>query len=496
MTVVEERTQYGQTAIQGTAWRYLSYFSGKFMVFLSTIILARLLSKDDFGVVGYALTSIAFLDIASDLGVAEAVVYSRDDRGVYSTAFWSSIFIGLLLFGISWALAPFIALYFRDDRVIAVFRVMALTFPFSALGSTHDAILRKTLSFGRSTIPEFLRAFGKGLISVILAFMGFGVWSLALGQLCGTLISSIVLWIVTPWRPSFEFHVSKISFLMNYGLKYIGTDLLSALLLNLDYLLVGRYLGAAALGVYTLAYRMPELLILQFARILSKVIFPIYTKMREVPGGLARGFAKATSYISLLTVPLGLGLMLVAAPFTQVFLSEKWMEAVPVIQAISLYAMLLSLIHNATSAYKATANFGVMTWLSLGRLTLLFPALWWAAAIRGSIVAVGWMHVLVALVSSLGSLYVAARVLGLPLKELAASMKPALFAGAGMAAAVYGVLFLLDGAPAWGQLLAAIAVGGLIYFLGLWFAGRSAFLDVVEKIRAAIIQYRPGMRKA
>src|SRR5574341_2038696 len=106
MSSKDEGSELGVVAIRGTAWRYVGYFGGKFMVFLSTIILARLLVKDDFGVVGYALTAIAFLDVASDLGVAEAVVYHDVDRRMYSTAFWISLVIGIALFGISWALAP------------------------------------------------------------------------------------------------------------------------------------------------------------------------------------------------------------------------------------------------------------------------------------------------------------------------------------------------------------------------------------------------------
>ena len=331
MSSLVERTEFGLVAIQGTAWRYASYFGGKLMVFLSTLVLARLLSKDDFGVVGYALASIAFLDVASDLGMAEAIVYHKEDDRASSTAFWISVGIGFFLFGLSWIIAPLLAVYFKDDRVIPVFRAIALTFPFTAFGSTHDAILRKSLAFGKTTIPEFLRAFTKGVISVILALFGFGAWSLVWGQLGGVLISSIVLWIIFPWRPTLEFDFRNALTLITYGMKYIGTDILSVLLLNLDYLLVGRYLGAAALGVYVLAYRIPELLILQFARILSKVIFPIYTKMRNIPGEMARGFGRATGYISLLTVPSGVGLVLIARPFTLIFLSDKWADAIPVI---------------------------------------------------------------------------------------------------------------------------------------------------------------------
>lgn len=482
MSSQSELIRFDLVAIQGTFWRYASYFGGKLMMFLSTLVLARLLAKEDFGVVGYALASIAFLDIAADLGMSEAVVFHEEKNDTNSTAFWASVGIGLLLFAISWILAPFLALYFKDDRVIPVFRVMALTFPLAALGSTHYSILRKRLAFERTAVPEFLRALTKGVVSVILAFSGFGAWSLVWGQLSGTLIATIVLWVITPWRPMFVFNISKAVTLVTYGLKYIGTDILAALLLNLDYLLIGRYLGAVTLGVYVLAYRVPELLILQFARILSKVTFPIYTKMRDLPGGMAQGFGKATGYVSLITVPVGLGLALIAKPFTLIILSDKWAEAIPVMQGIAIYCLFLSLIHNTGSAYKALGKFNVMTWISISRLMILFPALWWATAVVNNIVAVGWMHALVAFIGSVISLLVTSKILKLSIRKLFTLLWPSFLAGGLMAGFVSLSLEMSATMSQTAQLLIAIPTGALTYFLALWFIRRDLIVSVYRKI--------------
>jgi PST family polysaccharide transporter len=298
------------------------------------------------------------------------------------------------------------------------------------------------------------------------------------------------LWIITPWKPVFEFDAGKASSLLRFGIKNIGVDFLAMILLNLDYWLVGRYLGAAALGVYTLSYRMPELLILQFARIVSQVIFPIYTKIRNVPGSLMIGFSKATAYVSLVTVPLGFGLALLARPFTLVFLTEKWAEAIPVIQAIALYAMFLSLMHNANSVYKAQGNFRAITGLGLMRLLFLFPALWWATAVTGSIVAVGWMHAFNALVSLCISLIVAVRMLKISFLDLLNSLWPAFLAGGVMAAAVVAVLNLSSTLSSVEQLLLAIPSGAFAYGMVLWFASRNIVLDVFRKLRSAVTQPR------
>jgi PST family polysaccharide transporter len=149
---------YTQAAIKGTAWRYVAFASGKFLIFLSTIILARLLTKEDFGVVGYAVTVIAFLDIVSDLGIAPAVIFHQESHRTFSTAFWLGLMFSTCLFFLTYLVAPLAAQYFRDERAVQVTRTLAITFPIAALGAIHDTVLRKRLSFGRTVLPDFLQS--------------------------------------------------------------------------------------------------------------------------------------------------------------------------------------------------------------------------------------------------------------------------------------------------------------------------------------------------
>jgi O-antigen/teichoic acid export membrane protein len=489
MSIEARPPSFARSAIHGTAWRYLAFFSGKLMLFISTVVLARLLSKDDFGVVGFAVTTIGFLDVMSDLGVAPALIYHPEDENTSVTAFWLGLMIGVALFVITWFAAPLVGLFFQDPRAIPVTRVLALSYPISALGNTHEAVLQKKLAFGRTFLPDLVQAMTKGLGSIVLAFLSFGAWSLIGGQLGGMAVGAVIFWVVTRWRPAFSFDPKIARSLLSYGLKIVSVDLLGILLLNLDYLLVGRYLGAESLGVYTLAFRMPDLLILQFARILSGVIFPIYTRMRDVPGSLSKGFSMTTRYISLVTVPLGIGLALVAHPFIVVFFTEKWEEAIPVVRAIAIYAMLLSLVYNAGGVYKAEGRPQVLTMLGLMRLAMLLPALFWATTVAHSIVAVGWMQAFVALIGGAINLYIAARVIKLPLVKIFAALRPALIAGAFMACSVLLVLFLAEDAHAKVQLALSVLAGGSTYIAALWVFQR----DVVH---AATLQVRSALSRA
>lgn len=486
MNAPEVRQDFGKAAIQGTAWKYLTFFSGKVMVLISTAILARLLTKDDFGVVGYAITTINFLDIASDMGVGAAIIYHSEDSETSSTAFWLNILVGLGLFGIAWVIAPYIALYFRDNRATEVIRILSLVYPIGAIGGIHRRLIEKKLAFNRIFLPEFLGSMTKGSSTIIFALVGLGAWSVILGQLCSEIVSTFAYWFSIPWHPKLLFNRIKALSLLDYGTRYVGADAIAILLLNLDYLLVGRYLGPAALGVYTIAFRLPDLIVLQFARTLSGVIFPVYSRMRETSKSMAKGFVMTTRYISLITVPMGLGLALVAKPFTEVVFSDKWVEAVPAIQGIAIYSMLLSLAYNAGGVYKASGRPQIIAWLGLARLALLFPALWWAVTSAKSIVAVSWMHATVALASALMSFTVAARILDLKLSELFVALYPAMIAGAVMTLVVLSALLVAVDAVPLVQLSVSVASGGISYFSALWFFQREIVFDAGKKLRSAL----------
>jgi O-antigen/teichoic acid export membrane protein len=486
MSVETSAISFSRAAIRGTAWRYLTFFSGKLMLLISTIILARLLSKDDFGVVGFAVTTIGFLDVMSDLGVGPALIYHPDDENTSTTAFWLGLLIATALLALTWISAPLVGLFFQDPRAIPVTRILALTYPLNALGAIHQTRMQKKLAFGQTFLPNLLQSIGKGLGSILLALLGLGAWSLIGGQLGGVLVGVIAFWAASRWQPSFNFNLPIARSLIGYGVKIVWVDLLGILLLNLDYLLVGRYLGAVSLGIYTLAFRVPDLLILQFARTLSGVIFPIYTRMRDVPGSLRKGFAQTTRYISLVTIPLGVGLALVAQPFVLTVFSEKWIEAVPVVRAIAIYAMFLSLAYNAGSVYKAEGRPQVLTWLGLIRLAVLLPGLYWATASAQSIVMVGWVQAIVAFLGGLLNLVIAGRLLDLSPADLFAALRPALVAVFFLALAVVPVLFATQATAAWVQLLAASLAGALAYGLALWFFLPEVVQAVIRQVRSAL----------
>jgi O-antigen/teichoic acid export membrane protein len=492
----EDAASLGYTTVSGTFWLYIAKYSGKFFVFISTAILARLLLQEEFGVAGYALVVIGFLEVLQGLGVGAALIYYKKSPELPDTAFWLGLGVGLLLFVVTWFLAPLVGLYFNDPRAIPVTRALGLTFPLNAFSDVHDALLYKDLAFRRRFLPELTRSVAKGATSISLALLGLGAWSLIWGQLGGVVVGAIVFWLVIPWQPSLRFDRRLARDLLAYGTRLSASDVVSVFLANADYLLVGRYLGAAALGVYTLAFRVPELLIKEFSGVVGKVVFPIYARMRDDQAALRQGFLLTMRYVNLLTVPMGLGLALVARPFVLTVFSDRWAEAAPVMSAIALYTLLRALVFNTGDVYKAQGRPGLLAQIKIGQLLVSLPALWWVTAELGTLVGVAWTQVVLVFLAAIVKLAVAVRILDVPAREVFDALRPSLASGAVLALIVWGGLQLTAGLAPPLQLGIAIVSGVASYGAMLWLLEREMVLQVVARLtqwrKQAIAQANQG----
>ncbi|MFT3894476.1 MAG: lipopolysaccharide biosynthesis protein [Anaerolineales bacterium] len=482
------KTNFMQATVRGVFWTYTSYYLGKVMVFISTVILARLLAKSDFGVVSFALLIIGFLDMINGAGIGSALIYYQGNEKAVHSAFWLDLAIGIVMVLGTWLLAPLSGNYFDDARVVPFIRVLSLVFLINSLEHIPNVLLARNLSFNLKFIPDTLQAIIKGSVSIVCALGGVGAWSLIIGHVSGSLASLITYWIIVPWRPKLEASREWIWSIFSYGSGIVATNILSYILVNVDYLFVGYYMGAAALGVYTVAFRIPDLLIIQFCSLVGRVIFPVYARMKDDPEALNKAFLTTMNYVSLVTVPAALGLMLIAKPFVWMVFTDKWVEAIPVMRAISLYALFLSLVYNVTHIYKARGAISAMTSISVVRAVILIPALWWASASTRSIEIVGWTHAVVAFIGGLLNLVVAARLMKISIWRIFVTLQPSFTAGACMAVVVWIVLSISSVFAPWVQVAAGIITGAATYLLMLAVLQKGIFLE----IRRLILSMMPA----
>ena len=479
-----ERGGLARVAVGGVAWHGLSYLLGKLLVLVSTAILARVLTPEDFGVVGLALVFVMYADVVTDLGVAQALVYLPEKRSTSDAALALALAFAALLVGSCLLAAPLVASFFDRPDITNMFRVLSLSLLFAAAGQVPDALLRRSLAFKKRLVAELVRASVQGAVSIGLALAGAGPWAIIYGYLIGHAFWSIALWIQSGHRPSARFwriEREDRKKLLAYGVPAAGNALLLSLVFNIDYLIIGRQLGSEALGYYTLAFRIPQMAIINVFYVLSGVAFPLFSRARDDPARLRRGYVTGMKLQTVYGVAAGAGMAVAAPLLITVIFGDKWQPSIVPLQALALYAAFRSLGIGAVDLYKAVGRPGVAATLSVVRLVVLAPALFIAAG--AGIDAVSWTQAAVALGLAIMMQVVATRFIELPLSQLALAFAPAIAAGIGVAAAAMAVRLWLPG-PDIPRLVATVAAGGAGGLAALWLADRGFVKESMSLIRS------------
>jgi len=463
MTASEQRSDLGTTAARAVMWNYASFASGKVLVLVTLAVLARLLTPAEFGIIGFATLALAYLAVLKDLGLGGALIQRRDDtEEAAQTVYTLNLILGVVLTAATILAAPLVATFFDEPMVTPILRVLSVSFLIEALGSVHLVLLARRLDFRRKLVPDIGRSLVKGAVAITAASLGLGVWSLVWGQLAGVTTSSILVRFVVPWRPRLVIHRRLVRPLLGFGMPLVVVNIQHAIWANLDYVVIGRMLGDAALGIYTLAYRLPELLIQSIWRVVAGAAFPFFSSIQEDPDLLRQGFLKTIRYSQLLVVPLALGLLITAEPAVDTLFGDQWSEAIPVLRILAFFTLVASVGYNAGDVYKAIGKSGILPKLGIIDLVVLAPALIIAAP--HGIVAVAWTHAAVALGDTIVRLLVARHFIAVTFRGIARQLLPAYRAGAAMAAVAVPVLWAMSGFGNVPALAVTVLASVLTYF--------------------------------
>jgi O-antigen/teichoic acid export membrane protein len=450
----------GSSTLRGMFWSYGSYVGGRMLSLIATAILARLISPKSFGLVALALTFMAFLDLIQGLGLAEAIVIAdeteSDDQT--ETAFALNVGLGLLLSIITAALGPAAAAFFHQPQLVVVMPVLGLNFLISGIGNTHAALALKRMDFRSRTAAEVAEVGIRGVIGVALALAGAGVWSLVIGYVVGTAAWTITLWVFISWRPHFKPRRRHVGRLVRFGGSLTGVAVLGAFLSQFDNLVVGRVLGAAALGFYTMATRLPYLLIVNLAVVAGRVLFPAFASLSDTDE-MGRAYLSAIEYTVMVTLPLTVFMIILAEPLMVGLFGPKWLPAVASAQVLCLWALMSPLDQVSGNAFKSRGRPDIQLKIAIPRAILLVIGS--LVFVHDGIVAVSWVQAGIALVTQFVPMLIAQRMFGLSFGELLRVLRPSLFASAALA----GILLLIHSGISgpWPQILIGGAVGVVVY---------------------------------
>lgn len=476
----EKYQEITEKATRGAGWNYLTFGSTKILTLVTLSILARLLPPEDFGLVALATLTMDYLAVISDLGFGAAVIQRKGNiKEAANIAFTINLLANITLTIIIFLVAPLAADFFREPQVTPILRWLSLTFVFKAAGSIHNVLLERELNFKRKIIPELGSSIFRAIISIGLALSGFDVWALVIGQLAGVAATSILLWMLVPWKPSFTWHAGTARELFSFGFSIMGINALSAWEDNFDYLIIGRIFNAAALGVYTIAYRLPETLIMNTMWVLTAVLFPAFSALQDDKDSLKRGLLTTIRYVQLLITPLCLGMVIAADPLIRVAFGEQWVGAIPILRVISLYTLVTSISFHAGDVYKAIGRPDILLKLAIPMVPLRLVALWIGA--QYSILGVAYAHLGVEIISTAINLIILRRMINITFFEVVRELKA--FVGGGVLALfAIPALHLTEAyAPIFRLIIVTIA-GGIGYIGTIWIIERRSLMAALRML--------------
>jgi Membrane protein involved in the export of O-antigen and teichoic acid len=330
--------------IKGLFWSANSKFSVQIFNLIITAILARVLFPEDFGVVGMALIFISLISMINETGLSSAIIQKKDlsNQHLY-TAFWVNIFTGIFLFIIAFFTSPLLSDFFRNDNVELIIKVSSISFLISSIALVNRSLLTRNLEFKKLAATEISGSIISGILAVYLALSGFGFWSLVARNLINDFIAILLTLIVYPWKPAIYFSKDCFMEMFGFGANVIGSSFLGYLRQNMDYIIVGRIMGAELLGYYTLAYTLAVYPIMKIAPIITKVIFPVFSRIKDDTIAYKNGYLKLISFLSILTVPALFGLLSIASEFIIVVYGDKWAASILPLQILCLLGIISSI---------------------------------------------------------------------------------------------------------------------------------------------------------
>jgi O-antigen/teichoic acid export membrane protein len=478
----EDSAQITRKAGQGFIWNFLAYGLGRAVVLLTTSILARLLTKNDFGLVAIAVVAINYLSVVKDLGLGMALIQRRENvPEAANTVFTINLIIGFGLSAIVFPIAPFVATYFKDPMIVPVMRWMGTSFAINALGAVHINWLMRELDYRRKLIPDLGNSLIKGAFSIGMAYLGYGVWSLVFGQIYGAIASVVLVWIIYPWLPRLVINHKIAKDLLKFGSTVIGGDTLSVITDNIDYVIVGRLFGLVQLSIYTLAYRLPEMLLIGNLWVMGEVTYPVFSHIQDRPTDLRDGFLASVRLVQLFALPVCLGLFIAADPIIRVLFGNQWLDAIPVLRVLAVYAWVYSIGYHIGDVYKALGRPDISLKLSILTIIIIVPAL--LAGSRFGLIGIAWGHLTAVLIRRIISLTMASRFTEISIWDIFKELKSSFTGALIMIPLIVITSFLSASSGPFLQLFVVVLTGVISYLGIIWWIERENLVRLMNILR-------------
>ena len=444
-------------------WRFAERIGAQMVAFVVSIVLARLLEPSAYGTVALLTVFTVILQVFVDSGLGNALIQKKDADNIdFSTVFFTNIVFCTVLYTLLFVVSPFIASFYNDNAITAYLRVLGITVFVSGIKNVQQAYVSRNMLFKRFFYSTLGGTIAAGIVGVMLAYSGFGVWALVAQQVVNLVIDTAILWLTVKWRPDFTFSFTRLKSLFSYGWKLLASRLIDTVYSNVTQLLVGKIYSSADLAQYNRGNQFPNLIITNVNTSIDSVLLPAMSKdqeSRERVKNMTRRSIKVSTYIM---APLMMGLVFCGESIVGLILTDKWLPSVFFMRIFCITYMFYP-IHTANlNAIKAVGRSDLFLKLEIEKKLIGIIAL--ICTVFISVKAMTYSLLFTSIASQIINSFPNKKLLGYGYKEQLKDILPSIALAVFMGVAISPVNYLIS--SYFVRLLIQIPAGIIIYIVG------------------------------
>ena len=465
--------------VHGIAWNFIEKVLMKSVQFVIGIILARLLSPSDFGLIGMLAIFIAISNVFIEGGLAKALIQKQNCQDIdYSTAFAANIGISIVIYAILFVSAPWIADFYDEPILNDLTRILAFNFILGAFNIVQRAKLMAQVDFKSLAQINVISVITSGCLGVGMAYYGCGVWSLVGQTLCSTIVLIILFPLYSKWKPSIRFSKDSFKRLFVFGSKIMVTGVVSVIVNNISTIFIGRFYKSNQLGFYTRASQFSELIAWTLNDVLGNVTFPVLSELQDDREKMIIVYRKSLFFTAIVIFPVMLLLVLLAKPIVFILLTEKWLPCVVLMQWLFLARMFTPLSAINMNIMNAIGRSDLFMKLDFSKIPLILLIL--AITIPISVEAITIGNFCSSFLCFFINAYLPGKMFGYGAWEQIKDWKYIIISVLIMALIVSGITYLLDNV--WLQLIVG-GIAGIVTYIGCCFMFKVIDDDMLKMLK-------------
>lgn len=464
----------------GFVWKLAERFLSQGITFLVSLVLARLLSPDDYGIISIILVFITFADVFVVNGFSSALIQKKDaDELDFSTIFYCSLAVSIGIYIILFFTAPLIASFYENPILSPVLRVFALRLPISAFNSVQHAYVSRKMIFRKYFLATLGGSVFSAIVGISMAFYGFGVWAIVGQYLSKTLANAIVLLFAIKWKPHLMFSLNAAKPLMRFGWKVTASSFSGVFFNQLRSLIIGKFYTTADLAFYEQGRTISTMATDNIGEALMTVLFPTFANLSDDKEKLKQKLRTAIQIVSFTVFPVTIGLSIVAEPLVNVLLTEKWIESIPYIQLLCISSAISTISDVSLKSLNAIGRSDVVLKLEFAKKPMFLILL--IIGIKINVLAVAVTMVIYTVYATTANILPLKKHIGYSSTELIRDLLPSiLFCGAMV---ITSSIWLFIPTGMFLRLIAQIATGAATYISLAVITKNSSFMFIWNYIK-------------